>query len=912
MPIKEKRFLRFASILLAAALLLIGFARTGQVAFAEKTGEAELEGSPLHPTFPLLDEDGENVLDTGNPVSTIETCGACHDSAFIEKHSYHANAGFDNMVPAGETLTERAWDTSTGLFGSWSPVTYRYLSPAGDEKIDLTTPEWIQVFGSRHPGGGPAFYSQSGEKLSDLAYDKDSFESNIVDPKTGELTQWDWEKSGAVEMNCFLCHITTPDNDARKKALAEGSFQWANTATLVKSEIVKENAGEFEWNADAFNEEKELKEEFLHIQDPSDNNCGLCHGHVHTKIDEPLTIKDISETEERVTLTTGQILSSQRILDSGLNLTDKESLARTWDVHSERRLKCTDCHYALNNPLYQQEGDESQPDHLLFDPRRMELGSYLERPLHQFARGDSAQSMVAPGTKNSMRTCQDCHDAQESHNWLPYVDRHINALSCESCHIPKVYAAAGMQFDWTVITTESQAQIQLRGAEGKDGVNSLINGYTPALLVRENDNGSKTLLPHNLVTTWFWVYGADERPVPLRDLELAYLQGADYTPEILAAFDANANGALDEKELRLDTEEKASLIANRLSAQGLNNPRIIGETQPYGIHHDVATDKWATQDCQVCHSENSILTQETQLSTYTPIGAKTEFTAGSNILVNGEIYTNEVGESYFKPAPAQEGLYVFGSDSVGWVDTVGLVSFIAVVLGVLLHGGLRAYANYKNPGHEIKTEKVYMYTVYERFWHWLQTAAIVILLFTGLVIHNPSKFILFNFKGVVTVHNILAAILALNAAISLIYHLVSGEIKQYIPRPRGFFDQTITQATYYLQGIFKDAEHPFEKTPQKKLNPLQQITYFGILNVFLPLQGITGIFIWGAQRFPDLANSLGGLPFLAPFHTLIAWLFGSFIVMHVYLTTTGHTPLAGIASMIIGWDEVEVHTQPEE
>jgi hypothetical protein len=30
-------------------------------------------------------------------------------------------------------------------------------------------------------------------------------------------------------------------------------------------------------------------------------------------------------------------------------------------------------------------------------------------------------------------------------------------------------------------------------------------------------------------------------------------------------------------------------------------------------------------------------------------------------------------------------------------------------------------------------------------------------------------------------------------------------------------------------------------------------------------------------------------------------------VMHVYLTTTAHTPLAGIRAMIVGWDEVEVH-----
>ena len=63
--------------------------------------------------------------------------------------------------------------------------------------------------------------------------------------------------------------------------------------------------------------------------------------------------------------------------------------------------------------------------------------------------------------------------------------------------------------------------------------------------------------------------------------------------------------------------------------------------------------------------------------------------------------------------------------------------------------------------------------------------------------------------------------------------------------------------------------------------------------------------MWGVQRWPDVAGLLGGLPFLAPFHSLIAWLFASFIVAHVYLTTTGHEPLAGIRAMMYGWGQVE-------
>jgi thiosulfate reductase cytochrome b subunit len=46
---------------------------------------------------------------------------------------------------------------------------------------------------------------------------------------------------------------------------------------------------------------------------------------------------------------------------------------------------------------------------------------------------------------------------------------------------------------------------------------------------------------------------------------------------------------------------------------------------------------------------------------------------------------------------------------------------------------------------------------------------------------------------------------------------------------------------------------------------------------------------------------------LAPFHALLAWLFAAFIVGHVYLTTTGATPLEGIRAMVTGFEEVEAH-----
>jgi thiosulfate reductase cytochrome b subunit len=596
------------------------------------------------------------------------------------------------------------------------------------------------------------------------------------------------------------------------------------------------------------------------------------------------------------------------LLNSGLNLADKETLSRSWDIHMERVVDCVDCHYALNNPVYYQETDENQLDHLLFDPRRLDFGEYLYRPLHEFAKGSSAQGTLAPQYDNSLRRCDDCHSIEVTHNWLPYKDRHMDAVSCESCHIGKIYAPALQSIDWTALQADGTPLSQYRGIEGELGQSgSLITGYQPVLLPRENADGSTTLAPHNLVSAWFWVYGEPERPVRKQELWAAWFDGDDYANEIIELFDGDGNGRLSTSELILDSDTKVALITKRLAAQGLDNPRISGEIQPYSINHNVGGADWAVHDCATCHGEESRISQPLELASYLPGGVQPTFVNDGGSSFNGALSVTDNGALQYSLETAAAGLYILGHDAVNVIDWIGIVLFLGVLAGVIVHGGLRYAALRRRPPSQPQLREMYMYGVYERLWHWLQTVAILLLIVTGLIIHKPDKFGAFSFAYMVQIHNILAAILVINAFLSLFYHLVSGEIKQYLPRPRGFFDQAIEQSMFYVRGIFRNEPHPFEKVPERKLNPLQQVTYFGILNVLLPLQILTGILMWSAQRWPEIAARLGGLPLLAPFHTLIAWLFATFIVMHVYLTTTGHTPLAGIKSMMVGWDEVEVH-----
>jgi thiosulfate reductase cytochrome b subunit len=856
----------------------------------------------LHPNFALLDADGANVLESGGSVSTMQTCGQCHDTNFIQSHAFHSDLGLSDYKETKDL------NASSGLFGEWDPLTYRYLSQNGDERLDLSTADWLMLNGSRVVGGGPATKSRDGAALDNLKDDVNNPETAILD-KDGNVTVWDWDKSGVMEMNCFLCHLEAPNTAAREEAIKAGDFGAANTATLIGLNVVAQSGTGWEWKADAFNELGEVKSELLAIQDPTNENCATCHGEVHPSAGELITINQC-DLDYPQTATTGQVVSGQRIDQSGVNLADKSKLDYAWDIHAQRQLQCTDCHYSLNNPARLNEILRNGPEHLVYDPRSLEIGEYLQRPDHNFARGESAQFNVDADNKATMRRCENCHDAGKSHaDWLPYIDTHMEVVACETCHIPQMYAPAIQTYDWTVVTTKGSASTECRGVEGTPNeVTSLVTGYKPVLLNRTNIDGETLLAPYNLITSFYWVYddaSGNKRPVRLIDLEAAYLDGKAYTADIVAAFDADKDGKVSSAELVIDSPAKEDLVKGKLSALGLNNPRIEGLVQPYSINHNVVKGENALNDCKACHNEESRMTQSIKLADHAPVVPV--FDAANNVNSTGELVTGEDGALYYQPVPANDSLYVFGSSRVSWIDWLGALMFSGSLLGVLGHGTLRYLASRKLPKRHAKTERIFMYQAYERFWHWLQTIAIVVLLFTGLIIHRPDIFGAFSFDGMVITHNVVAAILAINAALALFYHISTENIRRYIPHPHGFFDDTFRQIVYYTKGIFQGGAHPFEKTPGKRLNPLQQATYFMILNVLLPLQGLTGILMWGVQQWSEAANLFGGLPFLAPFHSLVAWTFASFIVVHVYLTTTGATPLEAMRGMVTGYEEVEVH-----
>ena len=72
-----------------------------------------------------------------------------------------------------------------------------------------------------------------------------------------------------------------------------------------------------------------------------------------------------------------------------------------------------------------------------------------------------------------------------------------------------------------------------------------------------------------------------------------------------------------------------------------------------------------------------------------------------------------------------------------------------------------------------------------------------------------------------------------------------------------------------------------------------------------PVQILTGFLLWGLDRWPAIATYTGGIKPLALIHTAGAFAMLIFIIMHLYMITTGQTLFSNLKAMLTGWAEEE-------
>jgi len=201
---------------------------------------------------------------------------------------------------------------------------------------------------------------------------------------------------------------------------------------------------------------------------------------------------------------------------------------------------------------------------------------------------------------------------------------------------------------------------------------------------------------------------------------------------------------------------------------------------------------------------------------------------------------------------------------------------------------------------------IYLYTRYERFWHWFQAVLIMLLLVTGFEVNTGIG--VFGFETAVTVHNYAGLTWLIAFAFFVFWLFTTGEWKQYVPTTK----KMLAVMRYYAYGIFRGETHPVPKRREAKHNPLQRLTYLGLAAALLPVQMATGFLYWGYNSWGDWGLSALTLQIVALVHTAGAFAILSFLVVHLYMTTTGHTVSAHVKAMVTGWEEVQKDEKIED
>ena len=203
------------------------------------------------------------------------------------------------------------------------------------------------------------------------------------------------------------------------------------------------------------------------------------------------------------------------------------------------------------------------------------------------------------------------------------------------------------------------------------------------------------------------------------------------------------------------------------------------------------------------------------------------------------------------------------------------------------------------------TRRVMVFSRFERFWHWAQVGLIFTLLFSGFAVRGLHHMV--DFETAVTVHTWAAIALILLWVFAIFWHLTTGTWKHYLPTTQGLW----RVARFYAYGIFKGERHPYRKAYWRKHNPLQALAYLGLKLVLFPVIWLSGLAYLLYSFWEGIPNAGVALGWVATVHLLAAYAILAFVVIHIYLLTTGHSFVEHVKPMLTGFDEVDLSAVEE-
>ena len=572
----------------------------------------------IHPSIPLLDKNGENVLDTQKPYSSRLSCGGCHDMDKIG-HAYHYEMGQDESDEQFGLARGIPPVTSPGYFGGFNCMqgsNTQWLSKKSNANenafLDYGAVGLIKACESCHVGGGFAEKDRAGHKydLADEAaiklFDSDYYE---WDAKTKKLQRWDWKRSGVIEPDCLACHadfsgFKQPVNDwsdlRNNQFIANGWFEYANSAILAFMNINTKQAEEgrflltvtdkgssttaptLKWNKAVFDENGEVSMPLLRF--PSSENCMQCHS---------------TSNERRGFYGFGE---SARIVNnpdqlSQVNPQTDVHKGKLWTEKGKSRTieNCNACH----SKNYYKSGIDLSVDHNFLtgfsdEDVRRDL-NYQPKPLscehcHGGKEFDSTEKPSLP--YSGQTTLLAAHRerwlsrgdmegyAQSTYNKT--VATHFNVIACQTCHIT--------------------------GLVNQDKPLNLRYRY------RASEDGKLRMIPYIPASRYYWIDSTNQR-VLSRAERLSVTNGVDSEPKNYQEI----------KTLKTRFDEL-------LKAKGYANPNsqmVWTESNDYLISHNTRPVA-QTMPCIDCHDRKSN-------GSINPLVSETKILGAENVRVVSEL-----------------------------------------------------------------------------------------------------------------------------------------------------------------------------------------------------------------------------------------------------------------------------------
>ncbi|WP_462321270.1 cytochrome b/b6 domain-containing protein [Halochromatium sp.] len=199
---------------------------------------------------------------------------------------------------------------------------------------------------------------------------------------------------------------------------------------------------------------------------------------------------------------------------------------------------------------------------------------------------------------------------------------------------------------------------------------------------------------------------------------------------------------------------------------------------------------------------------------------------------------------------------------------------------------------------------LYLYPIWLRLWHWLNALLFVTLVATGVSMHFSLHWLI-PFDVAVPVHNTSGVLLTVSWLTFMVGNFLSGNGKHYLINLRTLPQDLIAQTRYYLHGIFVGAPHPFHVSAEHKLNALQTLSYVGVMYGLMPILILSGWAFLFSTSLPETLFGIGTVWIIAMVHLVVAWMLVLFLIVHMYIITTGEKPTTNLKAMVTGWHKEE-------